>query len=113
MIIVIDELKKVLKNKYNLNINEKERIKLIFSYDGKLPVASTVFSMKCGSTIHFKTSFGIFHQPKISYNDVLVVLLEELSGALSELRHDLIISSLTYPDTKSRREISCIPTAKY
>lgn len=109
MLVIINELKKVLESKYNLRIGGNERFKLVFDYDGDLPVASTRFLMKSGSTICFKTSFGIFHQPKIEYNEVLVVLLEQLSGALSDLRHDLIISALTYPNKRSRREISCRP----
>lgn len=110
MLTVGDELRKVLKNKYNLSISEKERFKLIFDYDGNIPPASTIFMMKSGGTILFKTSYGIFHQSKLSYNEILVVLLEQLSGVLSSLRHDLIISALTYPNTKSRREISCRPS---
>lgn len=111
MIATANEILRVLKSKWDIVIPDNIVVNIELDYRWQLPVATTeLVSMKREGDVlllRFFTSFGLFHQDKIEYNDVMVALLENVNGYLSELRHDLIIAELTYPPRISRRQISC------
>jgi len=101
----------VIKRKFNVDLIDEENIDFILIYNGNLPMGTTEYikHKKDGDTsfVTLRTSFGVFHQKNLSYNDLMVVLMEKVTGALSVHRDDLIIAALTYPNVSERRVISC------
>lgn len=107
MLVAIEEFAKIVKAKWNVDVDE-ELLTFEFRYDWRLPPAVTqLHKVVSKNRMIFNTSYGIFHQKKLTYNDVLVTLLENSSGALQDVQHDLIISALTYPPTRSTRTVAC------
>lgn len=112
MIVATNMIAKLLRQKWDLKIDDDDLILLTFDYNYKLPLCTTElesFKRVDDQTVdvRFTTSFGIFHQPELSYNDIVVVLFENINGSLAEQHKDLIISALTYPEKKDRRTLSC------
>lgn len=99
-----DTIVKILLDVYRFKVDPKVRkIKFVFRYKYTYAVAKTKlishkYISKDELELQFGTSFGIFHQRKIGYNEVLVVLYKNCTGYLADLRKDCILDAYFYPN---------------
>lgn len=108
----MNDIARIINMKWSLGIREDDLMLFIFDYEWTLAEGKTELHRSerlNDNTIRmrFRTSYGAFHQGHIDYNMLLVLILEDSSGALADLQRDMLFATITYPDTVSRQSLSC------